>query len=304
LESKSRYSPDLTERFPRSVLRYPGGKAHILKLILEFIPENFKEYREPFVGGGSLFLWLLKNRPGLKFWINDINEDLIAFWSALKESGEQLADEALRIKDKWKDGKGLFYNFKNRNVDDLGPFDRGLRFFILNRITYSGLVDAGGYSKESFKKRFTENSIENLRLVSPKLRDVKITKIDYSSLLDSSEEKVFLFVDPPYETAKPSKLYGKRGVNGTNFDSGRLIKELYLCQHDWLLTYDKTQQIYESYSKFAIVEEKTVQYGTNFRGKNKPAKKGEELFIHNYKIRSEKQNLLDDNLSSEAKMHL
>lgn len=251
-----------------------------------------------------MFLWLLKNKPGLKFWINDINKDLIAFWSTLKVSGEQLADEALRIKDKYKDGRALFYNLKRQNVDDLETFDRGLRFFILNRITYSGLVDAGGYSKESFKKRFTENSIENLRLVSPKLRDVKITKDDYSSLLDSSEEEVFLFIDPPYETAKPSKLYGKGGANGTNFDSRRLIRELGLCQHDWLLTYDKTQQIYESYSKFAIVEEKTVQYGTNFKGQNRPAKKGKELFIHNYKIRSGKQNHLDDDLISETKMHL
>jgi DNA adenine methylase len=301
---------DLTERFPRSVLRYPGGKSRILKSILEFVPENFKEYREPFVGGGSLFLWLLKNRPRLKFWINDINEDLIAFWSTLKTYGEQLANEALRIKNENKDGRALFCNFKRQNVNDLETFDRGLRFFILNRITYSGLVDVGGYSKESFKKRFTENSIENLRLISPKLRDVKITQGDYGSLLKSSEERVFLFIDPPYETAKTSKLYGKRGVYGTNFDSKRLIRELISCQHDWLLTYDKSEQIKESYSKFAIVEERTVQYGTNFRSQNRPAKKGKELFIHNYKIIQEnrtnhsgKQNHLDDDFNSEVKIH-
>ncbi len=301
LKSIKRNSPDLTAGFPRSVLRYPGGKARILKLILDFIPEHFKEYREPFVGGGSLFLWLLENQPGLKFWINDINEDLIAFWSTLKASGEQLAEEALRIRETYKDGKVLYYKLKNQNVGDLGTFERGLRFFILNRITYSGLVDAGGYSKESFKERFTENSIDNLRRVSPRLRDVKITRGNYDCLLQASGDEVFLFADPPYETAKPSKLYGKRGTNGTNFDSNHLIRALSECEHAWLLTYDKTPQIYDSYVKFAMIAERLVQYGTNFRGKKKPAKKGKELFIHNYKIRIENQNHLDDDLDSKAK---
>jgi DNA adenine methylase len=302
MESNDRNSPNLPEVFPRSVLRYPGGKARILKVILNFVPEHFKEYREPFVGGGSLFLWLLKNKPGLKFWINDKNEDLIAFWSTLKASGEQLVEEALRIREKCKDGKVLYYKLKNENVSDLGTFERGLRFFILNRITYSGLVDAGGYSKESYKKRFTENSIDNLRRVSPRLRDVKITLGEYDSLLQASGDGVFLFIDPPYEIAKSSKLYGKGGVNGKNFDSNHLIRALRECEHDWLLTYDNTRQIYDSYVKFAMIDERLVQYGTNFRGKNKPAKKGKELFIHNYKISLENQNHLDDDLDSEAKM--
>lgn len=297
MESKSRRSRQLTERFPRSILRYPGGKARILKAILDFVPENFKEYREPFVGGGSLFLWLLKTRPELKFWINDINEDLIAFWSTLKTSGEQLVEATLEIKNNYSNGKKLYYELKNQNVSELGTFERALRFFILNRITYSGLVDAGGYSKESFKKRFTENSIENLGQISPRLRNVKITLGNYSPLLDFPGDSVFLFVDPPYETAKPSKLYGKGGVNGINFDNNNLLIALRECQSDWLLTYDKTEQIYDNYSKFAMVDEKIVQYGTNFRGKKKPAKKGKELFIRNYKINPESQTHLDDSLS-------
>jgi site-specific DNA-adenine methylase len=41
----------------KSPLRYPGGKSRAIKFITQLIPE-FKEYREPFVGGGSVFVYL------------------------------------------------------------------------------------------------------------------------------------------------------------------------------------------------------------------------------------------------------
>jgi DNA adenine methylase len=36
----------------KSPLRYPGGKSRAVDLILKIIPD-LKEYREPFLGGGS-----------------------------------------------------------------------------------------------------------------------------------------------------------------------------------------------------------------------------------------------------------
>jgi DNA adenine methylase len=296
--AKGLKSFDIDRRPPRAVLRYPGGKARILNSITEFLPKHINEYREPFLGGGSLFLWLLYTRPGTRFWINDINQDLMAFWSTLKISGERLAQEASEMREKYSDGRELYYKLKSQRVDELEIFERGLRFFILNRITYSGLVDAGGYSKASFYKRFTENSIENLRHVSPRLKNVKITSENYSSLLKAPGKEVFLFVDPPYETVKYKKLYGKGGVNGINFDKDILLADLKECKHNWLLTYDKTDAVYNSYAQFALVDEKLVQYGTNFRnngGENKkPAKKGLELFIHNYKVEQVNHSLFKE----------
>jgi DNA adenine methylase len=36
----------------KSPLRYPGGKSRAVKYLSQFIPE-FKEFREPFFGGGT-----------------------------------------------------------------------------------------------------------------------------------------------------------------------------------------------------------------------------------------------------------
>ena len=41
-------------------------------------------------------------------------------------------------------------------------FERAVRFFILNRITFSGTVDSGGYSKQAFEHMFTFSSIERV----------------------------------------------------------------------------------------------------------------------------------------------
>ena len=38
----------------KSPLRYPGGKQRIVKQLGDKLPTHFDEYREPFLGGGSV----------------------------------------------------------------------------------------------------------------------------------------------------------------------------------------------------------------------------------------------------------
>ncbi|MBX3066987.1 MAG: DNA adenine methylase, partial [Anaerolineae bacterium] len=42
--------------YTKSPLRYPGGKSRAMPQILQQIPLNMREYREPFIGGGSVYL--------------------------------------------------------------------------------------------------------------------------------------------------------------------------------------------------------------------------------------------------------
>ena len=59
----------------KSPLRYPGGKSRALKLISKLLPE-FDEYREPFLGGGSIFIYAKQRFPNKKFWVNDLYFEL------------------------------------------------------------------------------------------------------------------------------------------------------------------------------------------------------------------------------------
>jgi site-specific DNA-adenine methylase len=55
-------------------LRYPGGKSKWTKLLYEYLPnmENYEEWREPFLGGGSFPIAITKRYPDMKIWVNDL----------------------------------------------------------------------------------------------------------------------------------------------------------------------------------------------------------------------------------------
>ena len=50
----------------KTPLRYPGGKSRSVDLLLQYVPK-FSEYREPFIGGGSLFIALKGLYPKKSF---------------------------------------------------------------------------------------------------------------------------------------------------------------------------------------------------------------------------------------------
>ena len=41
------------KNYHKSPLRYPGGKSRAIKFLQDFFPKDFKEFREPFFGGGK-----------------------------------------------------------------------------------------------------------------------------------------------------------------------------------------------------------------------------------------------------------
>lgn len=267
----------------KSPLRYPGGKSKAIKQIIEYLPENFHEFREPFVGGGSVFIYLKQKFPKLKIWINDLNTELFLFWKIAQSSLSQLVEEIHQIKDKYEDGKLLFLELTTLDVNSLSDLDRAVRFFILNRITFSGTVESGGFSEEAFHKRFTYSSIERLeKLESILTKNIKITNLDYSQVLNTEDEKVFIFLDPPYFSATKSRLYGKYGNLHTSFDHHQFAQLLKQCPHSWLITYDNSPQIRANFP-FANIYEWELQYGMN-NYKQNIAAKGKELFITNYII--------------------
>ncbi|MEH2425574.1 MAG: DNA adenine methylase [Nostoc sp.] len=277
----------------KSPLRYPGGKSKAINQIVEYLPDSFSEFREPFVGGGSVFIYLRQKFPNLKIWINDLNRELFLFWKLAQSDIAQLVKEIRHIKVKYTDGKLLFAELAKIDVKNLSDLDRAVRFFVLNRITFSGTVESGGFSQEAFHKRFTNSSIERLEKLEDILcENVHITNLDYSHLLKAKGEDVFLFLDPPYFSATKSKLYGKDGDLHTSFEHQRFAQLLQQCHHRWLITYDDSQQIRENF-KLANISAWELQYGMN-NYKQIGAAKGKELFITNYEV----QRNLDKIVSS------
>ena len=274
----------------RSPLRYPGGKSKIVTQLGEFLPQNIFEYREPMVGGGSVFIYIRQKFPEIKVRINDLNRDIYCFWKNVKENNYELVEEIKRIKKNCQNGKNLFDNLKLEiESDKISDFKRAVNFFVLNRISFSGLTTSGGYSRDAFRKRFTTSSIERIIPLEAILQDVNISYGDYSNLLNGSKKQVLIYLDPPYFENKTSRLYGKNGELHLNFDHNLFFEEVISCNHNLLISYDNSEKYVKKFRNsekfyFFFIN---MQYGMNNVAKSRIPKKS-ELIITNYKT---KENL-------------
>jgi len=274
----------------KSPLRYPGGKQRAIKYLDKFLPplDNIVEYREPFLGGGSMFFHIRSKKLNsyVFYMLNDLNQEVFYFWDSVQFEREALVELIRERKKSTINGRELYNYLVNLDVEALSPVERAARFFILNRITYSGTIESGGYSESAFKTRFTESSIERIELLKEAFRcdksDIMVTSFDYEVVLDyysiKKEDKTkFVFLDPPYYGNVKSKLYGIKGDLHTTFDHDRLAKKLLDAgdSYLWLLTIDDCEEVRTLYSPFKI-HEWELQYSMG-----KP-KKGKELIITNY----------------------
>lgn len=265
----------------RSPLRYPGGKQRAIKEIAKHLPEHAREYREPMVGGGSVYFHLRQRAFAETYWINDKFTDLVEFWRASQDEGQclRLRKELLALKSELTSAEAMKDYFqRTRKLTPEDPFEKALLFFFFNRVTFSGTTKAGGFSTEASKKRFTFSSIERLTGMPAALAGVKITNLDVESVISEPGDDVFIFLDPPYYRAE--RLYGKDG-SLHSFDHARLAQVLKETGHRFLITYDDCEEIRQLY-KWARIKSWRLQYGMNNCNKDKTSKIGDEILVCNY----------------------
>ena len=273
----------------RSPLRYPGGKQKAIKQISEMMPEGALEYREPMIGGGSVYFHARNIEFAQKYWINDEFKELIAFWNTVKdqEKCKKLMGELEELRQNFEsaeDIKEYFYSAKEQEPKD--EYKQAFLFFFFNRVTFSGTTRAGGFSSQASLNRFTASSIQRLKILPQAFMKTRITCGDFEKVINAPGEDVFIFLDPPYFTAK--KLYGRDGELH-QFDHKRLADLLKKTKHRFLITYDNCPQIRELYSwanqesnNEIVISPWNLRYGMNNCNSDNSSKVGEELFIKNY----------------------
>jgi DNA adenine methylase len=265
----------------KSPLRYPGGKSKAVKIIAPLIESTFSEFREPFLGGGSVFLFLKQNYPERSYWINDLYYELYCFWNECQENLSQVISQISHWRDSYMNGKEL-HSFLTNNISTFNSLQKASAFFVLNRITFSGTSESGGFSQQAFEKRFTQSSIFRLQNLQYVLNDTRITNLDYKDVVTTEGNNVFIFLDPPYFSSTKSALYGKNGNMHKFFDHEEFAHVMRHCPHNWLITYDDSEYIRSLFS-FANLVSWDLNYGmrnVNQQGNNI----GKELFISNYDI--------------------
>lgn len=260
----------------KSPLRYPGGKARLVKQILAMAPEDYREYREPFLGGGSVLFGVHEAKPDIDKKVGDSFEPLYQFWRSMKDTPEDVVSNIDYIRKHYKEKK-LWEHCREKVVSDVRDDSyKAACYFILNRITFSGLTLSGGYSQASYETRFNETHISRLKETSKVLKTVEVFHEDYTHLLSIAGSNVWIYLDPPYDI-KSDNLYGSAGASHKGFDHIKFADDCKSCNHKWLITYNDNEKIRDLYSSWANVVEVPVKYSMN-----STAKVTQELFITNY----------------------
>ena len=267
---------------PDSIFRYPGGKLKALKYIYPFFNQtDHDEYREPFVGGGSVYI----HKPNVKFnWINDLDKDIYAFYKIIanEKQRHELIHQLLKAKINKENHNKLFYSKPKKN------FDRAYRFYILNRCSFSGITKWNSFIGDV--RYNIQNAQKLINIVGEKLKSTKITNLDFEKTIIEKPlgNKVFIFLDPPYAESRQIAAYN---IHFEDRDHKRLAKLLKKTQHPFLLTYDDCAYIRDLY-KWANLYDRTWTYSVaNSRVHHNPRESGNELFISNFKLKRTDQTL-------------
>jgi len=275
------------------IYRYIGGKskAAIQKQIQSLAPKTYKEFREPFVGGGSTFFNIDQSIPR---WINDLDTNLISVYLSLRDRYDQFIALCQEIEPHTKEESvpPPIYNKRMRDIfykmidDDVDP---ALKYYFVNRVGFSGRVRYDIRSRLYFSNPSGWNIIktDKLKKASEILQNTKITCGSYFDLMFGQGlqgEDVWIYIDPPYYKntllTESSKLYAH---NFTENDHLNLAANLKYCKHKFLLSYDNCDFIKNLYKDFEIIEADWTYCGTSSaKGQSKTKKVGQELFIKNY----------------------
>tara|TARA_E500000081_G_C6116826_1_gene345676 strand:+ start:795 stop:1670 length:876 start_codon:yes stop_codon:yes gene_type:complete len=276
----------------KTPLRYPGGKSKAIKTLSPWFPKTISEYREPFIGGGSIAIEITKSNPNIPVWINDLYVPLYNFWVQLRDSGEELSERVREEKQRTLDegdkdkvtasAKELFNRYK-AEIDTYNDFEKAVAFFIMNKCSFSGLTENSTFSQSASNSNFSLVGADKLAQFSKLIKDWKITNIDYSEVMkENGSSDTFVFLDPPYDIK--DFLYGKNREMHKSFDHDRFADDVYNCVHKFMITYNVNDRLKELYKNYNLKEWK-LRYSMAHRGdKGTDENIKTELLVTNYSI--------------------
>ena len=241
----------------KTPLRYPGGKSRALSKIFQFAPDltKVKQYREPFLGGGSVALEMSKRYPLMDIWVNDLYEPLYNFWCVLQHDVDELYETLYDLKSVYCNqdaARCLFDAMKEAiNNKDISDVERAVAFYVVNKCSFSGLTESSSFSAQASDSNFSINGINKLIEYSHMIEGWTITNLSYEELL-TDDKDVFLYLDPPYDIK--DNLYGKSGNMHKRFDHDDFAKQ---CDHHtspMLISYNSDQIVKDRFKEWSVSE--------------------------------------------------
>jgi DNA adenine methylase len=239
-------------------LRYPGGKTKFLNFLYDFLPKSGEikgTYIEPFVGGGSVFLF---TKP-TKAILSDINNELIELYKGIKFSPHKVWETFCSFPK----GKKAYYLIRDSQYFDKPLSYRAARTLYLNRTCFKGMWRHNpngnfnvGYGGESRRWAITH---DNIIEISKLLKITTLQTSDFELVLEDVNKNDFIFLDPPYkpgqkELKESHYTYGKFTFNDQVRLSNKL-KDINKKENiKWVMTNSSNSEIRNLYKEFDIIK--------------------------------------------------
>nr|WP_255471429.1 MULTISPECIES: Dam family site-specific DNA-(adenine-N6)-methyltransferase [unclassified Salinibacterium] len=178
-------------------LRWAGGKRWLVPQLLRLARQHdFRNYHEPFVGGGSVFFALA---PKGTAYLSDLNGDLIEVYQQVRDSPEEVASAIAQ----YQNTAESYYSA--RAQVPIEPSARAARFIFLNHTSYNGIyrVNLRGEYNVPFGARPSPKipGLPALQTASRVLAGAVLRSKDFGDALDDVDAGDLVFLDPPYTVA-------------------------------------------------------------------------------------------------------
>ena len=268
------------------VLKWVGGKRQLLDVLVPLVPKSYTVYCEPFLGGGAL---LFKLQPNTAI-VNDINEDLIGVYEAIRDD----VDTLIKVLGEHENSSEHFYKVRDWDRDKdqyskLSNTEKAARTLFLNKTCFNGLfrVNNAGEFNSSFGNYRNPNIVNSptLKAVSQYFNTAKISFSagDYKEVLDKLPKGAFVYLDPPYDPVSNTANF--TGYSKGGFDRSEQIRLRECCDKlnergvKFMLSNSATDFIKEQYSAYNITVVKAKRAINSVAAKRGDV---EEVVVRNY----------------------
>ena len=269
----------------KTPLRYPGGKSRACTKMDPYFPDlrDYSDFREPFLGGGSVAIHITKKYPHLKIWVNDLYEPLVNFWQQLQMFGVEMKDALVDLKmenNTPEKARELFNDAKLWIYDkDKTDLEIAVAFYIVNKCSFSGLTESSSFSQQASNSNFSLRGIEKLPGYSKIIEHWKISNYSYDYLL-TNQENTFVYLDPPYDIK--DNLYGKKGSMHKGFDHDQFAVDCDECEMPQLISYNSDQLVKDRFTKWNAAEFDLTYTMRSVGEYMREQKQRKELLLFNY----------------------
>jgi DNA adenine methylase len=296
----------------KTPLRYPGGKSRAVIKMDPYFPDlrNYEEFREPFLGGGSVAIHITKKYPDLKIVVNDLYEPLYNFWVQLQTNSFELVTLLTKYKEDYPDppkqiakyeadrkkqdkkyksnlvypAKQLFSDCKKK-IDDIkiDSIERAAFFYIINKCSFSGLTVSSSFSEQASINNFTQKGIDKLLEYSNLISKWHINQHSYDWCMENNvNDKVFIYLDPPYDIK--DNLYGNNGSMHKGFDHDKFTMDCDSCSMHQLISYNSDQLVKDRFKNWNMNEFDLTYTMRSVGQYMREQKERKELLLFNYEL--------------------